>query len=84
MMEAVITSETSVNFNATTRRNIPEDSELHTRRLENLKSFIFHIVKISFVLQISERIFVPFFFVEFHLLMQKERIKKYVSRYQII
>jgi hypothetical protein len=38
MMEAVRTSETSVNFNVTTRRYIPEDSKLHTRRRENLKS----------------------------------------------
>jgi hypothetical protein len=36
MIEAVHTSETSVNFNVTTRRYIPEDSKLHTRRLENL------------------------------------------------
>jgi hypothetical protein len=32
------TSETSVNFYETTGRNIPEDSHLHTRRRENLKS----------------------------------------------
>jgi hypothetical protein len=38
MMEAVRTSETSVNFNVTTRRYIPEDTKLHTRRHENLKS----------------------------------------------
>jgi len=38
MMEAVRTSETSANFNLTTRRYIPEDSKLHTRRRENLKS----------------------------------------------
>jgi hypothetical protein len=38
MMEAVSTSETSVNFYVTTRRNIPEDNHLHTRRRENLKS----------------------------------------------
>jgi hypothetical protein len=38
MMEAVRTYETSVNFNVTTRRYIPEDSKLHTRRCENLKS----------------------------------------------
>jgi hypothetical protein len=37
MMEAVSTSETSVNFYETTRRNIPEDSHLHIRRRENLK-----------------------------------------------
>jgi hypothetical protein len=37
-MEAVRTSETSVNFNVTTRRYIPEDPKLHTRRRENLKS----------------------------------------------
>jgi hypothetical protein len=29
-MEAVCTSETSVNFNVTTRRYIPEDSKFHT------------------------------------------------------
>jgi hypothetical protein len=40
MMEAVSTSETSVNFYQTILRNIPEDSRLHTRRRENLKSHI--------------------------------------------
>jgi hypothetical protein len=34
-------SETSVNFNVTTQRYIPEDSKLHTRRRENLKSYCF-------------------------------------------
>jgi hypothetical protein len=38
MVEAVRISETSVNFNVTTWRYIPEDSKLHTRRRENLKS----------------------------------------------
>jgi hypothetical protein len=38
MMEATSTSETSVNFYQTTRRNNSEDSHLHTRRRENLKS----------------------------------------------
>jgi hypothetical protein len=38
MMEAVHTSETSVNFNVTTWRYIPEDSKLRTRFRENLKS----------------------------------------------
>jgi hypothetical protein len=41
MMEATSTSETSVNFYQTIRRNIPEDSHLHTRRRENLKSHLF-------------------------------------------
>jgi hypothetical protein len=40
MMEAVRTSETSVNFNVATRLYIPEDSKLHTHRRENLKSHI--------------------------------------------
>jgi hypothetical protein len=40
MMETVRTSETSVNFNVITRSYIPEDSKLHTRRRENLKSHI--------------------------------------------
>jgi cell division protein FtsL len=38
MMEVVSTSETSVNFYHTARRNIPEDSHLHTGRREDLKS----------------------------------------------
>jgi hypothetical protein len=40
MMEAAITSKTSVNFYQTKRRN-PEDSHLRTRRRENLKSHVF-------------------------------------------
>jgi hypothetical protein len=43
-MDAVRISETSANFNVTTRRYIPEDSKLHTRRRENLTS---HIAVIS-------------------------------------
>jgi hypothetical protein len=38
MMESASTSKTSVNFYQTTRRNIPEDIHVHTRRRENLKS----------------------------------------------
>jgi hypothetical protein len=37
-MEAVSIFKTSVNFYRTARRNIPEDSRLHTRCRENLKS----------------------------------------------
>jgi hypothetical protein len=37
-MEAARTSETSVDIQLRTRKHIPEDSELHTRRRENLKS----------------------------------------------
>jgi hypothetical protein len=33
MMEAASPSEISVNFYQTTRRNIPEDSHLHIRRV---------------------------------------------------
>jgi hypothetical protein len=39
-MEAASTSETLVNFYQTTRRNVPEDSHLHIRRHENLKSHL--------------------------------------------
>jgi hypothetical protein len=38
MMKAVRTSETSVNIYLTTWQYIPEDSKIHTRRRENLKS----------------------------------------------
>jgi hypothetical protein len=44
MVGAVSTSETSVSFYQTARRNIPEDSHLHTRRRKNLKSHIFIIL----------------------------------------
>jgi hypothetical protein len=37
-MEAVSTSEMSLNFYQTIQRNIREDSHLHTHRRENLKS----------------------------------------------
>jgi hypothetical protein len=40
MMEAARTSETLVNFYKTTRRYNPEDSHLHTRCRENLKSYL--------------------------------------------
>jgi hypothetical protein len=40
MMEAARTSGTLVNFYQTTRRYNPEDSHLHTRRRENLKSYL--------------------------------------------
>jgi hypothetical protein len=41
MVEAVSTSETSANFYQGARRNIPEDSQLHTRHRENMKSHVF-------------------------------------------
>jgi hypothetical protein len=37
MMEAVSISVTSANFYQSTRRNIPEDGHLRTRRHQNLK-----------------------------------------------
>jgi hypothetical protein len=39
-MEAVQTSETSVNSYQSARRYNPEDSHLRSRRLENLKSHL--------------------------------------------
>jgi hypothetical protein len=39
MLEAGTTSETLVNFYQTTRRYNPDDSNLHTHRRENLKSY---------------------------------------------
>jgi hypothetical protein len=40
MMKAARTSETLVNFYQTTRCYNPEDSNLHTHRRENLKSYL--------------------------------------------
>jgi hypothetical protein len=53
MMEAVRISETSVHFNVTTRRYIPEDSKLHTRCRENLKSHInFNVIILCYAFQV--------------------------------
>jgi hypothetical protein len=41
MMEAARISETSVDIQLRTWQYIPQDSELHTRRRENLKSHNF-------------------------------------------
>jgi hypothetical protein len=43
-MEAARTSETLVNFYQTTRRYNPEDSNLHTHRRENLKSYMVNTI----------------------------------------
>jgi hypothetical protein len=51
-IEAVNTSETSVNFYQTTWLNIPEDIHLHTRRYENLKSHL-PIYSLVFVIGIN-------------------------------
>jgi hypothetical protein len=40
MLEAARTSETSIDIRLRTRQYIPADSELYTRRRENLKSHI--------------------------------------------
>jgi hypothetical protein len=50
MMTAASTSETSVNFYRTTRRNKTEESHLYTRRRENLVSHVHSLFVIhSFV-----------------------------------
>jgi hypothetical protein len=41
MMETARTSGTSVDIYLATQQYFPEDSELHTRRRENLKSHMF-------------------------------------------
>jgi hypothetical protein len=48
MMEAVRTSEMSVNFYETARHNNPQDCHFHTRRRENLKSHIRHASLLSY------------------------------------
>jgi hypothetical protein len=68
MMETVSTSETSVNFYETTRRNIPEGCHLHTRHHENMKSqFRIH----------SQGIYNPYFLVH---LFTGPRLRKFDNR----
>jgi hypothetical protein len=42
-MEAICSSETSVETQRTMRPHIPEDDTLHNHRCENLKSYMIHI-----------------------------------------
>jgi hypothetical protein len=42
-MEAICSSEMSVETQRTRRRHIPEDDTLHNHRCENLKSYMFYI-----------------------------------------
>jgi hypothetical protein len=42
-MEATHFSETSVDFQRTTRSYIPEDRTLHNHRYENLKSYNYYL-----------------------------------------
>jgi hypothetical protein len=46
MMEAVRTSEASVDIQLRTRQYIPEDSELHSRCRENLKSHNLKVITV--------------------------------------
>jgi hypothetical protein len=47
MMEAASTSETSADIQLRTRQYIPEDSELHICRCENLVSYLFIYIWVS-------------------------------------
>jgi hypothetical protein len=48
-MEAVSTSETSVNYYQTEWRNIPEDIHLQTSRRENLKLRTLYVFLVSHI-----------------------------------
>jgi hypothetical protein len=48
MMEAVCTSETSVNLYEATRHSIPEGCHIHIRRRENLKSHSQLSIRLTF------------------------------------
>jgi hypothetical protein len=50
------TSETSVSIYETTRRNIPEDSDLHTRCCENLKSHFEFSFNVTYIYSIFMKI----------------------------
>jgi hypothetical protein len=49
-MEAIFSSETSVVFQRTTQRYIPEDISFHNHRCGNLKSYINYIYQIRLLL----------------------------------
>jgi hypothetical protein len=46
-MEAICSSETSVETQRTTRSHIPDDDTLHNHPCENLKSYMYVIVDLQ-------------------------------------
>jgi hypothetical protein len=56
LMEAVSTSETSVNFYEAKRLNNPEDSHLHTRRREILKPQLLSLISNSTTARIFKKV----------------------------
>jgi hypothetical protein len=66
MMEAACTFETAVDIYLTTGQYIPEDSKLHTRRRENLKSHFLKLDTVFITVWIYEanvRLFLNTFFI---------------------
>jgi thiamine phosphate synthase YjbQ (UPF0047 family) len=55
MMEAVRTSETSVDNHFSRQYNPEDNSEHHTRRRENLKSHISEVLTASIISGMSDR-----------------------------
>jgi hypothetical protein len=81
MMEAARTCETSVDIHLRTRQYIAEDSELHTRPRENLKS---HIM-VGWFEDTSSKQEIVVILVQlcFHLFYLIKRILLYISRQTI-
>jgi hypothetical protein len=46
-IEAICSSETSIDFHGTSRSYIPKDRTLHTHRCENFKSYVNIILEIG-------------------------------------
>jgi hypothetical protein len=55
-MEAIWSSETSVDFQRTTRRYVPEDSTFHNHRHENLNSYKENVGYKNYLLSLQELI----------------------------
>jgi hypothetical protein len=59
-MEATCSSETSIDFQQSSRRYIPEERNHHNHRCENLKSYLVYFIRVCFLL-ISSKLnhFIP-------------------------
>jgi hypothetical protein len=63
-MEAIYSSETSVDTQRTPRRNIPEDDTLHNHRCENLKSSLLLFVFVSCHSSSCQRVLSSFYCID--------------------
>jgi hypothetical protein len=80
-MEEISFSETFVDFQRVTRRYIPEDSTIHNRRCENLKSYKFSNYNITWIRITKCHVIEIFFGVRKHSFVNRTEIATVITKH---